>query len=74
MTPRRALVMRTFAQAYIADLPPDERIAFLRAEMLSIDELVFWRELSEAAAAIRAHADQASSEFLAFKYQLGVSP
>ena len=65
MTPRRALVLRTFAQAYIAALPPAERIAFLKAEMVSINDPACSADLTFAAIAINDHADALHRSFFA---------
>jgi hypothetical protein len=57
MTPRRALVMRTFAVAYLERLTPAERISFLAEQLLSIQDPACCFDLERAAIDIDHHAE-----------------
>lgn len=63
MTPHRALVLRTFAQAYVDALPPEERIDWLLANLLKTDGPSVWSELHIAASEINEHADRMLHRF-----------
>lgn len=63
MTPRRALVMRTFAQAYIDALPPEERLDWMLANLLKIDGPSMWSELHIAASEINERVDRMLKSF-----------
>jgi hypothetical protein len=56
MTPRRALVMHTFALAYLERLTPAERISFLAEQLLAITDIAYELEVIDAAIAISRHS------------------
>jgi hypothetical protein len=73
MTPRRALVMRAFASAYLEALPPVERIAFLTEQLLAITDENSAADLTFAAIEINEHADALHWSWFASR-QLGHPP
>ena len=62
MTPRRALVMRTFAVAYLERLTPDERISFLAEQLLAISDPACAADLERAATDIDRLAERLNYE------------
>jgi hypothetical protein len=74
MTPRRALVMRTFAVAYLERLTPAERISFLTEQLLAINDPTCAGDLMLAAIDIDGHVTALRRPPLPLFPNDGVSP
>lgn len=74
MTPRRALVMRAFAEAYIEELSVKERVAFLRDQLLAVKDTAYEIEVLDAAIVIAKHAVTMTPNDIPLFPNPGVSP